>query len=39
MQKAADIAVDDHNHGMKFAEVGQFEYQIQAKMEYIRTYA
>ena len=35
MQKAADIAVDAHNHAMKFAEVGQFEYQIQAEMEYI----
>ncbi|NEQ41902.1 MAG: M24 family metallopeptidase [Okeania sp. SIO3I5] len=35
MQKAADIAVDAHNHAMRFAEVGKFEYQIQAEMEYI----
>lgn len=35
MRKAADIAVDAHNHAMKFAQVGQFEYQIQAEMEYI----
>ncbi|NER01159.1 MAG: M24 family metallopeptidase [Okeania sp. SIO3C4] len=35
MRKAADIAVDAHNHAMKFAKVGQFEYQIQAEMEYI----
>ncbi|NEP07023.1 MAG: M24 family metallopeptidase, partial [Okeania sp. SIO4D6] len=35
MRKAADIAVDAHNHAMKFAKAGQFEYQIQAEMEYI----
>ncbi|MGD1704196.1 aminopeptidase P N-terminal domain-containing protein [Dapis sp. BLCC M229] len=35
MQKAADIAVDAHNHAMKFAQAGHFEYQIQAEMEYI----
>ncbi|NET27684.1 aminopeptidase P N-terminal domain-containing protein [Okeania sp. SIO1I7] len=35
MRKAADIAVDAHNYAMKFAKAGQFEYQIQAEIEYI----
>lgn len=35
MRRAAAISVDAHNYAMKFAKVGQFEYQIQAEMEYI----
>ncbi|NET41338.1 aminopeptidase P N-terminal domain-containing protein [Okeania sp. SIO2B3] len=35
MRKAADIAVDAHNYAMKFAKAGQFEYQVQAEIEYI----
>ncbi|MBO3459156.1 Xaa-Pro aminopeptidase [Aetokthonos hydrillicola Thurmond2011] len=35
MRKAADIAVEAHNHAMKFASPGRYEYEIQAEIEYI----
>jgi Xaa-Pro aminopeptidase len=35
MRKAADIAVEAHNHAMKFAKPGRYEYEVQAEMEYL----
>ena len=35
MRKAADISVDAHNHAMKFAKPGRYEYEIQAEIEHI----
>ncbi|MBW4510791.1 MAG: aminopeptidase P N-terminal domain-containing protein [Scytonematopsis contorta HA4267-MV1] len=35
MRKAADIAVEAHNHAMKFVAPGRYEYEVQAEMEHI----
>jgi Xaa-Pro aminopeptidase len=35
MWKAADIAVQAHNHAMEFTQPGHYEYEIQAEIEYI----
>jgi Xaa-Pro aminopeptidase len=35
MRKAADIAVDAHNHAMAFSQPGRYEYEIQAEIEHI----
>ncbi len=35
MQKAADIAVEAHNHAMEIVKPGSYEYEIQAEMERI----
>lgn len=35
MQKAADIAVEAHNHAMNFTQPGRYEYEIQAEIEHI----
>lgn len=35
MRKAAEIAVEAHNHAMGFAQPGHYEYEVQAEMEYI----
>ncbi|NMG05495.1 Xaa-Pro aminopeptidase [Brasilonema sp. UFV-L1] len=35
MRKAAEIAVEAHNHAMKFTQPGRYEYEVQAEIEYI----
>jgi Xaa-Pro aminopeptidase len=35
MRKAANIAVEAHNHAMTFAAPGRYEYEIQAEIEHI----
>ncbi|TBR58742.1 Xaa-Pro aminopeptidase [Mastigocladus laminosus UU774] len=35
MRKAADIAVEAHNHAMQFTAPGLFEYEVQAEVEHI----
>ena len=35
MRKAADIAVEAHNHAMKFTQPGRYEYEVQAEIEHI----
>jgi Xaa-Pro aminopeptidase len=35
MRKAADIAVEAHNHAMTFTQPGLYEYEVQAEIEYI----
>ncbi|WP_026736677.1 aminopeptidase P N-terminal domain-containing protein [Fischerella sp. PCC 9605] len=35
MHKAADIAVEAHNHAMKFTAPGRYEYEVQAEIEHI----
>ncbi|MCX7592514.1 MAG: aminopeptidase P N-terminal domain-containing protein, partial [Fischerella sp.] len=35
MRKAADIAVEAHNHAMKFTAPGRYEYEVQAEIEHI----
>ncbi|HLO49280.1 MAG TPA: aminopeptidase P N-terminal domain-containing protein [Kamptonema sp.] len=35
MRKAADISVEAHNHAMKFAKPGCYEYEIEAEIEHI----
>ncbi|MGK7932656.1 MAG: aminopeptidase P N-terminal domain-containing protein [Microcystaceae cyanobacterium] len=35
MDKAIDISIKAHNHARNFAQVGHYEYQIQAEMEHI----
>ncbi|WP_315789743.1 aminopeptidase P N-terminal domain-containing protein [Fischerella sp. JS2] len=35
MHKAADIAVEAHNHAMQFTAPGRYEYEVQAEIEYI----
>ena len=35
IRQAADIAVEAHNRARSFAQVGQYEWQVQAEMEYI----
>ncbi|MEI2583449.1 aminopeptidase P N-terminal domain-containing protein [Scytonema sp. PRP1] len=35
MRKAADIAVEAHNHAMEFTQPGRYEYEIQAEIEHI----
>jgi Xaa-Pro aminopeptidase len=35
MRKAADIAVEAHNHAMQFTAPGLYEYEVQAEIEHI----
>ncbi len=35
MRKAADIAVEAHNHAMEFTQPGRYEYEVQAEIEHI----
>jgi Xaa-Pro aminopeptidase len=35
MRKAAHIAVEAHNHAMKFTQPGRYEYEVQAEIEHI----
>jgi Xaa-Pro aminopeptidase len=35
MRKAANIAVEAHNHAMTFATPGRYEYEVQAEIEHI----
>ncbi|NJM72092.1 MAG: M24 family metallopeptidase [Scytonema sp. RU_4_4] len=35
MRKAAEIAVEAHNHAMKFTQPGRYEYEVQAEIEHI----
>jgi Xaa-Pro aminopeptidase len=35
MRKAVDIAVEAHNHAMKFSQPGRYEYEVQAEIEHI----
>ncbi|NJL63655.1 MAG: M24 family metallopeptidase [Methylacidiphilales bacterium] len=35
MRKAADIAVEAHNHAIAFTQPGRYEYEVQAEIEYI----
>lgn len=35
MRKAADISVEAHNHALKFAQPGRYEYEVQAEIEHI----
>jgi Xaa-Pro aminopeptidase len=35
MRKAADIAVEAHNHAIQFTAPGLYEYEVQAEIEYI----
>lgn len=35
MRKAADIAVEAHNHAMKYTQPGRYEYEVQAEIEHI----
>lgn len=35
MRKAAEISIEAHQQAQKFAKPGQFEYQVQAEIEYI----
>ncbi|MEC4817734.1 MAG: aminopeptidase P N-terminal domain-containing protein [Scytonema sp. PMC 1069.18] len=35
MGQAADIAVEAHNHAMKFTQPGRYEYEVQAEIEHI----
>ncbi len=35
MRKAANISVKAHNHARNFAEVGRYEYEVQAEMEHL----
>ncbi|MEA5572735.1 aminopeptidase P N-terminal domain-containing protein [Calothrix sp. UHCC 0171] len=35
MRKAADIAVEAHNHAMEFTQPGHYEYEVQAEIEHI----
>jgi Xaa-Pro aminopeptidase len=35
MRKAADIAVEAHNHAIKFTQPGRYEYEVQAEIEHI----
>ncbi|MFB8792306.1 MAG: aminopeptidase P N-terminal domain-containing protein [Potamolinea sp.] len=35
MRKAADIAVEAHNHAREFAQPGRYEYEVQAEIEHI----
>ncbi|MBR8833918.1 MAG: aminopeptidase P N-terminal domain-containing protein [Stigonema ocellatum SAG 48.90 = DSM 106950] len=35
MRQAVNIAVEAHNHAMKFTKPGRYEYEVQAEMEYI----
>ncbi|PMB02697.1 Xaa-Pro aminopeptidase [Fischerella thermalis CCMEE 5273] len=35
MRKAADIAVEAHNHAMQFTTPGLYEYEVQAEIEHI----
>ncbi len=35
MRKAMEIAVEAHNHALKIAAPGRYEYEIQAEIEHI----